>query len=261
MQINVQLDQTVWQTSQRVLSAFLPFEFGIKFLKWSINQVTPSLVSSVLEIPSVHRGQDSNPLFWSYLSFYSLCVWKSKSVTYGLDRVHIYLHYAYPVLFKFWIICQCLNAKKSPLPNSLEKSDTGAGVWSWLILSHRPCILHLFQNLISVTFSLVPGLLHPCILCSILLLAFYFIQECSTPHKLIHELFLKCIVRFHTSMNLFTLCLSPKCSLNVPHQNSLHLLKPTSNAIFTEIQLKLLLLFSKLFRKFLPVQMYNKPAF
>lgn len=73
--------------------------------------------------------------------FHSVCVWKSKSVTYGFVQVHIYLHYAYHVLFKFWMICQCLKAKTSPLPNSLEKSDTGAGVWSWLILSYRPCTL------------------------------------------------------------------------------------------------------------------------
>lgn len=229
---------------------------------------------------STHLSHDSSQLFWFYPPFYHSVSGMVNRWLVGFMRPTDTLFGFYTMLFKFWIICQSWNIRIFPkeiliyqkilIPKFYRKircvlilsilvTEFGRG---WF--PDVNCILHFFQNLVSLTFTLIVGLLHT-FSWPLSPLGFLFCDSScsrifySKQILLIHSL--KYIVRFPTS------CIYSHCAshLNVLSwillQNSSHFLKPSSNAIFTEIWWESLLLLSKLLRKFVPVQTYTKGIF
>lgn len=198
-----------------------------------MNQATPSLAFVVFEDYGSTSQAGFQPIILVIsLSLVSLSLgWQIGNLCMWPTRI---LFGSYTMLFKFWIICQCLNVRgiyqrnlnwpKSPNSQILQKKqmshfiNVGARVRSWLVPADGTWVLHSLQNVTSLTFTLIPVLLHP--ICSPLSPLGFLVCDpgCSRifyskQMHLIHSLFLKYIVKFSTSMHLFTLYPSPKCSL------------------------------------------------
>lgn len=125
----------------------------------------------------------------------------------------------------------------------------GAGVRSQLVPSDGICILCFFQNLISLDFCLISGCFTPVhSAISSVFFFFYFVTPSCWRILTINEFISSTHCSSSTLWDFLLPCVYLHCA---PHlkvfsgillQNSTHLLKPSSNAIFMEIQLESLLL-------------------